>query len=100
MYTEAVLLLRRLLLLQKRSGQTLPLLRWPMLWEAIFATGDFISADEMCGVAGVADLGLEILQLINTLAAIGPEVFPNAATFDSFAYELVREGAALGGCVR
>ena len=46
--------------------------------------------DEMSGVAGVAELGLEMLQLINTLAALGPDAFPNAATFESFAYELVR----------
>ena len=39
LYTEAIVLLRRLLHLQKRSGQTLPLLRWPMLWEALFTTG-------------------------------------------------------------
>ena len=90
LYREAVLLLRRLLHLQKRSGQTLPLMRWPALWEAIFATGTFIATDEMIRLAGVAELGLELLQLVNTLAALGGEAFPDAATFESFSYELVR----------
>ena len=43
----------------------------------------------MGGVAGVPELGLEMLQLINALAALGPDAFPNTATFESFAYELV-----------
>jgi hypothetical protein len=90
LYTEAIVLMRRLLHLQRRSGQTLPLMRWPMLWEALFSTAAFVSTDEMSAVAGVAELGLEMLQLINTLAVLGPDAFPNAATFESFSYELVR----------
>ena len=90
LYTEAIVLLRRLVHMQHRSGQTLPLLRWPALWEALFATGGFLAAEEMSAVAGVAELGLQILQLINTLAALGPDAFPDTATFESFAYDVVR----------
>ena len=90
LYAEAIALLRRLLHVQRRAGETLPLLRWPALWEALFATGGFLATEEVSAVPGVPELGLELLQLINTLAALGPEVFPDAATFESFAYDVVR----------
>ena len=57
--------------------------------QALFATGSFISVREMSGVAGVPELGCELLQLLNCLAYLGPQAFPTDATFESFAYELV-----------
>ena len=89
-YSDALQLLQRLLLLQQKSGQTLPLPRWPAVWEGVLAAANFIATDEMFGVPGVPELGLRLLQVVNQLVALGDTVFPNAATFEGFAYELVR----------
>ena len=98
LYAEAIALLRRLLHVQRRAGETLPLLRWPALWEALFATGGFLATEEVSALPGVPELGLELLQLINTLAALGPEVLPDAAAFESFAFDVVRGHNTLQGC--
>ena len=89
-YADACLLLQRLLLLLHKSGQTLPLLRWPCVWEGVLNAANFISTDEMFTVGGVPELGLRLLQVLNQLVTLGDGLFPSAQVFESFAYEVVR----------
>ncbi len=90
LYLQALTLLQRLLLLQQRSSQKLPLLKWAAVWGALFDTAAFIGVEKTFAQRGVAEVGLKLLQLINLFIALGDELFPTAATFESFAYELVR----------
>jgi hypothetical protein len=90
LYMQALGLLQKLLVAQHRAKQNLPLLRWPLVWEALFTTADFISQDDVFASRGVAEVGVRLLELINTFICLGDSLLPNVSTFESFAYELVR----------
>jgi len=83
-------LLHRLLIAQSRAGQTLPLLKWSAVWDALFTTADFIAQDDVFSGRGVPEVGLRVLELINVLITLGDQILPTAAQFENLAYELVR----------
>jgi len=89
LYLHALALLHKLLVAQHRASQTLPLLKWSSVWDALFTTADFISHDDVFAMRGVAEVGLRLLELINLLITLGDTLL-SAAVFESFAYELVR----------
>ena len=90
LYLQALTLLHKLLVAQHRASQSLPLLKWSAVWEALFTTADFIAQDDVFPKRGVAEVGLRVLELINLLIALGDSLLPNASVFEGFAYELVR----------
>ena len=81
-------MLQRLLLLQHRAQQTLPLMRWPQVWETLNTVAAFIGQDEILLLPSAADAAMRLLQIINLLIATGDTLFPSASVFESFAYEL------------
>ena len=97
LYLQALSVLHKLFVAQHRAGQTLPLLRWSMVWEALLTLSEFItgSGDEFFSGPSVAEVGLRVLELINLLIALGDTLLPSAAVFESFAYELVRRHATI-----
>ena len=94
LYLQALALLHRLLVAQHRANQTLPLLKWPALWEALFTLADFLAQEAVFFSArSVPDVATRVLELINLLVALGDSLLPNASSFEAFAYELVRRHA-------
>ena len=90
LYAHALHLLHRLLLLVVSEQIPLPLLPWSALYGALFSAAAFVSEDDLFALAGVPPLGLQLLSLINTCIALGDRIFPSAAIYEAFAYELVR----------
>ena len=43
LYLQALTLLQRLMIAQQRAGQSLPLLKWSDVWDALFSTADFLA---------------------------------------------------------
>lgn len=83
--------MHRLLLLQLRASQKLPLMRWPLLYETLIAVASFLGREEILVLPCAGEAAIRLLQVINLLIATGDSLFPSGALFESFAYEIVRQ---------
>ena len=90
LYLQALTLLQRLLVAQQRAGQTLPLLKWEGVWDALFVTADFLAQPDVLAIKGAPEVGLRVLELINVFLTLGDGLLPSHQHLESFAYELIR----------
>ncbi|KAL1529976.1 hypothetical protein AB1Y20_000903 [Prymnesium parvum] len=91
LYLQMLTMMHRLLLLQLRASQTLPVMKWSHLYDSLITVAAFIGCDEILVLPSAPQAAIRLLQVINLLIAMGDKLFPSGAVFESFAYEIVRQ---------